>query len=72
MANYARQKLSRKRLDMIAANQVGEGLGFEAADNALSVHWADGSVDLPRVAKPELARQLIAHVAQRYRASRAG
>jgi phosphopantothenoylcysteine decarboxylase/phosphopantothenate--cysteine ligase len=72
VASYAKQKLSRKGLDMIAANQVGEGLGFEAADNALSVYWADGSIDLPRVAKAELARQLITQVAQRYRASRAG
>ncbi|WP_458070560.1 bifunctional phosphopantothenoylcysteine decarboxylase/phosphopantothenate--cysteine ligase CoaBC [Rhodanobacter sp. BL-MT-08] len=72
VASYAQQKLSRKGLDMIAANQVGEGLGFEAPDNALSVYWADGSIDLPRVAKPELARQLIAQVAQRFRASRAG
>jgi phosphopantothenoylcysteine decarboxylase/phosphopantothenate--cysteine ligase len=71
VASYAQQKLSRKGLDMIAANQVGEGLGFEAADNALSVYWADGSIDLPRVGKGELARQLIAQVAHRYRASRA-
>jgi len=72
VASYAQQKLNRKGLDMIAANQVGEGLGFEAADNALSVYWPDGSIDLPRVAKAELARQLIAQVAHRYRASRAG
>jgi len=72
VANYAQQKLLRKGLDMIAANQVGEGLGFEAADNALSVYWSDGVIELPRAAKPELARQLIAQVAQRYRASRAG
>jgi phosphopantothenoylcysteine decarboxylase/phosphopantothenate--cysteine ligase len=70
VANYAQGKLQRKGLDMIAANQVGEGLGFEAADNALSVYWADGAVELPRAAKPELARQLIAHVAARYRAAR--
>jgi phosphopantothenoylcysteine decarboxylase/phosphopantothenate--cysteine ligase len=72
VAHYAQQKLRRKGLDMIAANQVGEGLGFEASDNALSVYWADGSIELPRAAKAELARQLIAQVAQRYRASRAG
>jgi phosphopantothenoylcysteine decarboxylase/phosphopantothenate--cysteine ligase len=70
VANYAQGKLQRKGLDMIAANQVGEGLGFEAADNALSVYWADGAVELPRAPKPELARQLIAHVAARYRAVR--
>jgi phosphopantothenoylcysteine decarboxylase/phosphopantothenate--cysteine ligase len=72
VAHYAQQKLRRKGLDMIAANQVGEGLGFEASDNALSVYWADGSIELPREAKAELARQLIAQVALRYRASRAG
>jgi len=71
VANYAQHKLRNKGLDMIAANQVGEGLGFEAADNALSLYWADGAIDLPRAAKSELARQLIAQVAQRYRASRA-
>jgi len=71
VANYAQHKLRNKGLDLIAANQVGEGLGFEAADNALSLYWADGAIDLPRAAKSELARQLIAQVAQRYRASRA-
>jgi phosphopantothenoylcysteine decarboxylase/phosphopantothenate--cysteine ligase len=70
VASYAQGKLQCKGLDMIAANQVGEGLGFEAADNALTLYWAGGSVELPRVAKPELARQLIAHVAKRYRMAR--
>ena len=70
VANYAQGKLQRKGLDMIAANQVGEGLGFEATDNALSLYWTGGMVELPRAAKPELARQLIAQVAARYRAVR--
>lgn len=70
VANYAQHKLRNKGLDMIAANRVGDGLGFEAADNALSLYWADGAIDLPRAAKSELARQLIAQVAERYRASR--
>ena len=70
VASYAQGKLQRKGLDMIAANQVGEGLGFEAADNALTLYWVGGSVELPRAAKPELARQLIAHVAERYRMAR--
>ncbi len=71
VACYAQDKLQRKGLDMIAANRVGEGLGFEAADNALTLYWAGGAVELPRAAKPALARQLIAHVAERYRAGRA-
>ncbi|MDE2307365.1 MAG: bifunctional phosphopantothenoylcysteine decarboxylase/phosphopantothenate--cysteine ligase CoaBC [Xanthomonadaceae bacterium] len=70
VASYAQDKLQRKGLDMIAANQVGDGLGFEAADNALNLYWDGGGAELPRVAKPELARQLIAHVAERYRARR--
>jgi len=71
VATYAQGKLRHKGLDMIAANQVGGGLGFEAADNALTLYWADGSIELPRAAKTELARQLVARVAERYRATRA-
>jgi phosphopantothenoylcysteine decarboxylase/phosphopantothenate--cysteine ligase len=67
VASYAQSKLRRKGLDMIAANQVGGGLGFEAADNALTLYWADGALELPRASKPELAQQLIALVAERYR-----
>jgi phosphopantothenoylcysteine decarboxylase/phosphopantothenate--cysteine ligase len=67
---YARDKLQRKGLDMIAANQVGEGLGFETADNAITVYWADGSAELPRADKAVLARQLIERIADRYKAVR--
>jgi phosphopantothenoylcysteine decarboxylase/phosphopantothenate--cysteine ligase len=72
VARYAQDKLQRKGLDMVAANQVGDGLGFEADDNALTLYWADGAVTLARSAKPELARQLVAQIAERYSTSRAG
>ena len=43
LEHYARGKLERKRLDMIAANWVGgDGCAFDAADNALQVYHADG------------------------------
>ena len=71
VAEYAREKLQRKRLDMIAANRVGDGLGFEASDNALSLYWPGGALELPRADKSELARQLVAELAGRYRALRA-
>jgi phosphopantothenoylcysteine decarboxylase/phosphopantothenate--cysteine ligase len=71
VADYAQDKLRRKGLDMIAANQVGAGMGIEVADNALQVFWPGGSQSLPRAAKQELARDLVASIAQRYRASRA-
>ena len=70
VAGYAQGKLERKGLDMIAANQVGGGLGFEAVDNALTLYWAGGERALPRAAKTVLARELIACVAERYRAAR--
>ena len=67
---YARDKLQRKGLDMIAANQVGEGLGFETADNAITLYWADGARELPRADKGAIARQLIECIADRYKAAR--
>ena len=71
VAAYAQDKLARKGLDMIAANRVGEGLGFEADDNALSLYWPGGGEELPRASKRELAARLVACVAQRYRTARA-
>lgn len=65
---YARRKLKDKRLDLIAANTVGAGLGFEADDNALTLLWAGGQRELPRAAKAALARALIAEIAERLHA----
>ena len=70
VAKYAQDKLKRKGLDMIAANQVGGGQGFEADDNALSLFWPDGEASLPRASKRELARHLIDKLVERYRARR--
>ncbi|MFZ5636104.1 MAG: bifunctional phosphopantothenoylcysteine decarboxylase/phosphopantothenate--cysteine ligase CoaBC [Pseudomonadota bacterium] len=57
---YARDKLQRKKLDMIAANQVGrEGSGFESDDNALTVIDADGAHALGPAAKTALADALL-------------
>jgi len=61
----ARSKLKRKKLDMIAANQVGEGIAFDCDDNALTVIWAAGKVEVARGPKIDVARQLIALIAQR-------
>jgi phosphopantothenoylcysteine decarboxylase/phosphopantothenate--cysteine ligase len=61
----ARSKLKRKKLDMIAANQVGEGIAFDCDDNALTVIWPGGKVEVARGPKIDVARQLIALIAQR-------
>ena len=64
----ARKKLRAKSLDMIAANRVGPGLGFEVDDNALQVFWDGGEQQLGRTRKARLARQLVALLAERYQA----
>jgi phosphopantothenoylcysteine decarboxylase/phosphopantothenate--cysteine ligase len=64
-------KLEGKKLDMIAANQVGEGLAFDCDDNALTVYWADGKRDLARAPKCELACALVDVIAERYAGSKA-
>ena len=59
-------KLEGKKLDMIAANQVGEGLAFDCDDNALTVYWADGKRELARAPKCKLAADLVAVIAERF------
>ena len=67
---YARCKLQRKKLDMIAANDVSiQGLGFNADSNALQVFWQDGSQQLPATDKLTLARQLLTLIEQQLKKS---
>lgn len=63
LERYARDKLERKGLDLIAANRVGEQLGFECADNALLLLWPNGREELARADKRVLARALLERVA---------
>ncbi|WP_434086741.1 bifunctional phosphopantothenoylcysteine decarboxylase/phosphopantothenate--cysteine ligase CoaBC [Shewanella zhangzhouensis] len=57
---YARDKLKRKNLDMIAANDVSvPGQGFNSDTNALRVFWPQGNQDLPATDKLSLAYQLL-------------
>jgi len=63
-------KLTSKKLDMIAANKVGDNLGFDKDDNALTVYWNGGHKELARTSKLALARQLVELIAERYRLSK--
>jgi phosphopantothenoylcysteine decarboxylase / phosphopantothenate---cysteine ligase len=63
--NNARIKLKKKKLDMIAANQVGDGIAFDCEDNALTVIWPGGKMDVTRGPKLDVARALIALIAKR-------
>jgi phosphopantothenoylcysteine decarboxylase/phosphopantothenate--cysteine ligase len=67
VARYAKQKLEKKNLNMIAANDVSQqGLGFNSDKNALTIYWNGGEKSLNVADKGILAEQLLAVVAQRY------
>lgn len=62
---YAQQKMSKKNLDMICANDVSNStIGFNSDQNALKVYWNGGSKDLPIENKDVLAQQLITLIHQ--------
>jgi phosphopantothenoylcysteine decarboxylase/phosphopantothenate--cysteine ligase len=72
VAAHARDKLERKRIDMIAANRVGPDCGFDRETNALTVYWPGGERALGEGGKALLAQRLIELVAERYRARSGG
>lgn len=65
---YASAKLTNKKLDMIATNDVsGANVGFNSDNNALTVIWPGGHKVLPLASKRQIASQLIELIAIRYR-----
>lgn len=66
LVHYAQEKLQRKNLDMLAANQVGQGKGFAVDDNALQVFWENGEVSLPLKNKQQLARDLMTLIIRQF------
>jgi phosphopantothenoylcysteine decarboxylase/phosphopantothenate--cysteine ligase len=68
LRTHALEKLSRKGLDMIAANRVGQsGSGFESEENEILLITPSGEQDLGRGSKQQLARLLIEAVVARLR-----
>lgn len=72
LEHYAREKLERKGLDLIAANQVGEELGFECSENALLLLWPGGRDELGKADKGVLATALVERIARLHAAARDG
>ena len=68
----AREKLARKKLDVIAANEVGADRGIDTDDNALHLYWNGGQQMLARAPKPQLASALIDCIATLYASRRDG
>lgn len=63
--DYARGKLERKNLDLIAANKVGGSqTGFGTSDNAITLISKEDVIELPRARKTALARSLVEHIAE--------
>lgn len=68
VVEYASAKLTNKKLDMIATNDVsGQNVGFNSDNNALTVIWPGGHKVLPLASKRQIAKQLIELIAIRYR-----
>ncbi len=66
LKEHALQKLSRKGLDMIAANRVGQtGSGFESDQNEILLLTPGGEQNLGKGSKWKLAQLLIKAVAAR-------
>lgn len=65
LAQHAKEKLVKKKLNLVAANLVGNGKAFDRDDNALQLFWATGSRKLAKASKTELAQQLTRVIAER-------
>jgi phosphopantothenoylcysteine decarboxylase/phosphopantothenate--cysteine ligase len=64
--NYARDKMQRKGLDMIVANDVSDpSIGFNSDQNEATVLWHGGEQALERTGKDAIAQQLVTLIAQR-------
>ncbi|WP_029408310.1 bifunctional phosphopantothenoylcysteine decarboxylase/phosphopantothenate--cysteine ligase CoaBC [Thiomicrorhabdus sp. Milos-T2] len=61
---YAKNKLKRKNLDMICANQVGENQGFECDDNSLTVITDSQQQTFPSSSKYQQAIALLNSISE--------
>lgn len=67
VVDYARSKLERKKLDLIAANHVGGSeTGFGVPDNAITLISPNAIIELPKQNKYALARSLMAEIAKEF------
>lgn len=62
---HARDKLERKNLDLIVANDVSApGIGFNSENNAVLALWRDGELRIDTRSKTLVARELIELIAR--------
>jgi phosphopantothenoylcysteine decarboxylase/phosphopantothenate--cysteine ligase len=60
---YGRDKLTRKGLDAVVVNDVSvPGVGFDAAENEVTIVTAGGDEHVPRTTKAEVARAILGSI----------
>ncbi|MFO8142370.1 MAG: bifunctional phosphopantothenoylcysteine decarboxylase/phosphopantothenate--cysteine ligase CoaBC [Marinobacter sp.] len=65
VARYATDKMQRKKLNMIVANDVSApGLGFNSDHNAVTVFWPEGQEAIGPDSKQVIAARLVALIAE--------
>jgi phosphopantothenoylcysteine decarboxylase/phosphopantothenate--cysteine ligase len=63
MVHHAREKLTRKGVDLIVANDVSKpGVGFESHNNEVTFVTADQAEDVPRQSKTAIASRILDRV----------
>jgi len=65
VVEYAKDKLKRKNLDMICANQVGDNQGFEQDNNSLTLITKDEVISQPVSLKTQQAMELLLTLGQK-------
>ncbi len=64
-AGRARAKLSRKNADLIVLNDVSDpAIGFESADNAVTLVDRDSEIEVPIASKETIAEAILARVGE--------
>jgi phosphopantothenoylcysteine decarboxylase/phosphopantothenate--cysteine ligase len=59
----AREKLTRKGIDLVVLNDVSDSrIGFDSADNAVTLVDAEGEAEVPLASKDEIAERILQRV----------
>ena len=66
LKEHAKSKLKSKNLDMIIANEVGKGSGFDQDENAVNVFWSSGERSFEKTQKYILANKLVSLITETY------
>lgn len=67
LETHAREKLTRKKCDLIVANDVSQpGIGFDSHDNEVLLVWPEDTELLPRASKHDIAATLVEKVLARH------